>query len=314
MTAVLSTSTDPAPPAAGHPFYPRIDPAIPVLERDVGVQFGLDRRHPVVLRPPIGTSVRALAQYLELFDGSRDLAELLRLGRHPRITRGWVFDALRRLERAGVLLHGARRTRAVHIRLHGLGALADSLEQALSGVGYQVHRSRRYAPEVVPQRWRQDAVVLVDQDVPDPRLVHDLLTSGAPHLSVRVRDATVVVGPFVLPGLTSCLRCIEVTRAERDADWPRLAAQLVGRPAPARASDRLLATSLTINQLDIAFRADPGAPPPSLSATLEFDPHTGTVTRVPWPRRLRCDCAALDPPWPHRSERRAPHASAVFRP
>jgi hypothetical protein len=50
-----------------------------------------------------------------------------------------------------------------------------------------------------------DLVVLSDYLVADPRMVRDLHGRGVPHLVVRVRDGTGLVGPLVIPGVTSCL-------------------------------------------------------------------------------------------------------------
>ena len=50
-----------------------------------------------------------------------------------------------------------------------------------------------------------DLVVLTVYLVADPRMVRDLHSQGVPHLPVRVRDGTGLVGPLVIPGVTSCL-------------------------------------------------------------------------------------------------------------
>ena len=50
-----------------------------------------------------------------------------------------------------------------------------------------------------------DLVVLSDFLVADPRMVRDLHSRGVAHLPVRVRDGTGLVGPLVIPGVTSCL-------------------------------------------------------------------------------------------------------------
>jgi hypothetical protein len=50
-----------------------------------------------------------------------------------------------------------------------------------------------------------DLVVLWDYLVADPRMVRDLHSRGVPHLPVRVRDGTGLVGPLVIPCVTSCL-------------------------------------------------------------------------------------------------------------
>jgi hypothetical protein len=35
--------------------------------------------------------------------------------------------------------------------------------------------------------------------------IHQDMRQGVPHLAVRVRDGTGLVGPLVIPGMTSCL-------------------------------------------------------------------------------------------------------------
>jgi hypothetical protein len=50
-----------------------------------------------------------------------------------------------------------------------------------------------------------DLVVLSDYLVADPRMLRDLHSRGVPHLPVRVRDGIGLVGPLVIPGVTSCL-------------------------------------------------------------------------------------------------------------
>jgi hypothetical protein len=54
----------------------------------------------------------------------------------------------------------------------------------------------------MPVLLRPDGVVQVGWD---PRIVRDLHNAGVPHLLVRVREATGLVGPLVIPGATSCL-------------------------------------------------------------------------------------------------------------
>jgi hypothetical protein len=50
-----------------------------------------------------------------------------------------------------------------------------------------------------------DLVVLSDYLVADPRVLRDLHSQGVPHIPVRVRDGTGLVGPLVIHGVTSCL-------------------------------------------------------------------------------------------------------------
>jgi hypothetical protein len=63
----------------------------------------------------------------------------------------------------------------------------------------------RASPTAASRIHRVDLVVLTDYLVADPRMVRDLHSQGVPHLPVRVRDGTGLVGPLVIPGVTSCL-------------------------------------------------------------------------------------------------------------
>ena len=91
---------------------------------------------------------------------------------------------------------------------------------------------------------QQHLVVLTDGSEQGQADVHDtggwgtatttetaalLLADGTPHLLVDVLGRTGVVGPLVLPGLTTCARCLELTRTDLDPGWPALSASSAGR-------------------------------------------------------------------------------------
>ena len=107
----------------------------------------------------------------------------------------------------------------------------------LSGVGGpRSHAVARLVQEVAPTVRTSapagtlpDLVVLVEHGVADPTRHRPLMTDGVPHLSVVVREASVLVGPMVRPGRTPCLRCVDLHRAAADPHWPTIAAQLAVR-------------------------------------------------------------------------------------
>ncbi|WP_103530812.1 ThiF family adenylyltransferase [Streptomyces sp. SM11] len=71
------------------------------------------------------------------------------------------------------------------------------------------------------------------------------IASGTPHLYAGVIEATGLVGPLVLPGGTGCAGCLELHRADRDPQWPRMLAQWrSGRREAAPACDLALATAV----------------------------------------------------------------------
>jgi hypothetical protein len=95
------------------------------------------------------------------------------------------------------------RTRAASIRIHGSGPLSDLLASALRCSGARIkHCSLRHAAATADTT---DLVVLSDSLVTDPRMLRELHAARIPHLPVRVRDGAGLVGPLVLPGVTSCL-------------------------------------------------------------------------------------------------------------
>jgi len=84
----------------------------------------------------------------------------------------------------------------------------------MSPAGSSALLSRSYAPDDSRSSITQaappettDLVVLCDFLVADPRVVRELHTARVAHLLVRLRDGAGLVGPLVIPGVTSCLEC-----------------------------------------------------------------------------------------------------------
>jgi bacteriocin biosynthesis cyclodehydratase domain-containing protein len=108
-----------------------------------------------------------------------------------------------------------------------------------------------------------------------------------------VRDGTGLIGPLVIPGVTSCLSCADLHRSDLDADWPAVAAQLRGTVGSADRATVLATAALALNQVHRVIKTigdTAGEPPPTLDTTLEFDVSTGTTTTRRWTRHPRCDC------------------------
>jgi bacteriocin biosynthesis cyclodehydratase domain-containing protein len=120
-----------------------------------------------------------------------------------------------------------------------------------------------------------------------------------PHLPVLVRDGTGMVGPLVIPGLTSCLNCVDLHRTDRDPAWPALAAQLRDVVGTADRPTLLATAALALGQLQqiIAAVRDRGLPggspapaPATLNATVEVDVATGAIRARRWVRHPLCGC------------------------
>jgi len=277
-----------------------LDPVRPVLLRpDGAVQVGWDPRRAVLVQPPRGLTTTGLAAVLRAMQSPTTAAELrIEAARHGPVDSAELDDLLAELLDARVVVRagGPRRPRhAVSLRVHGRGPLSDLLVESLRCSGAVVrHSSHRHAEVSTAGT---DLVVLTDYLVADPRLVRELHAERVPHLPVRVRDGTGVVGPLVLPGRTSCLGCADLHRRDRDASWPAVAAQLRDTVAHTDRATVLATVALALSQVEKVIAAVRGiaadrvlAPPPTLNATLELDLATGAVLTRRWTRHPLCDC------------------------
>lgn len=160
---------------------------------------------------------------------------------------------------------------------------------------------RRAAPEA---RAADDATRLPDLAVlagrADPLDVEDLMRNGVPHLAVRADEAIGVVGPLVEPGRSACLRCVDLSKAERDRGWPLILAQASGAMAPEaspQACDTALAaaTAALAAAQSLAFidRAGPPAPVTS-NGTLELVLPDWQWRRRGWPPHPACTCGSAE--------------------
>jgi hypothetical protein len=157
--------------------------------------------------------------------------------------------------------------------------------------------ARRSAPSVkatLPaDRAGADLAVLAGGPGSDHRTLDRLLRAGIPHLVARVRETTGVVGPLVLPGRSSCQRCHDLHRTDRDPAWPRIAAQLsAASRLRTAACDSVLATAVAAHAaLQVLAYLDGDPAPPAVDGTLEISQADGRVRRRSWAAHPACGCA-----------------------
>lgn len=255
------------------PNRPRIQRSLAVVRRGPGeLQIGTDPRHAVVVEE----LSEAFVDVLLTLDGRQTVTELGETVQSRGEDPAELVELLTRLAEAG-LLEGPERVASVTV--HGEGELADVI--------------RSLAPAHGPPH------VTIVTDFPDPVVVAELMADRMPHLAVRAREGVGVVGPLVLPGRTSCLRCADLHHTDRDACWPMIAAQLTARPAPA---DRVLATAtgafaVTQALLIADFVRLGGARPPTWNASFELDPLSGSISQRSRHPHPDCSCAAHNMVW-----------------
>lgn len=289
-------------PASALNAGPRLDPRIPILVRPSGtVQLGWDPEHALLLTIPTGVAPQAVAALLRLLDGQHTRDEILwrahEIGLHAADTAALLAE----LAGAALLTPGIAVCRGVRtIHVHGRGPLADGIADSLADGRVRLTRSVPFdasgpgrASSTTDWGLRADrsaCVVLTDELVPDPRVVAELVEARVPHLQVRLRDGMGVVGPLVLPGRTSCLRCADLTRTSRDHEWPHLAAQLLGAVGHADPAAILATTALALAELSVLIAAAPDRSPACLDTTLELNLTTYRLVRRSWPAHPHCGC------------------------
>ncbi|RMI35198.1 TOMM precursor leader peptide-binding protein [Nocardia stercoris] len=270
---------------------PMVHPRVPVLRRPSGaVQLGWDPERAVLVEPP-GLDADTVANFLRLLDGMHSHPQILWQAAEFGVPPDRTLELLAELGAAGLLLAATDRpVRVDAVHIHGRGPLSDALADGTRRLGLRPGRSRDYPLTASASSWSADLVILADALVPDPRLTGDLVLHRIPHLVVRLRDGRGVVGPLVLPGATSCLRCADLTRGDRDAEWPHLAAQLLGRIGHGSPAAVAATAALALRELETIREADAARPPESLDTTLELDPQTMTIERRAWVAHPDCGC------------------------
>jgi bacteriocin biosynthesis cyclodehydratase domain-containing protein len=229
---------------------------------------------------------------------------------------------------------GARtlaRRRAAFVRVHGAGRTGAGVASLLaaSGVGHvsctdpepagpadlapagligadlgaprQDGAARAIARAAPDVRTRDDdavpdLVVLTELTLPD--LIEELMRDRVPHLALRAAEAIGVVGPLVQPGRSACLRCVDLRKADRDPQWPKVLAQATFTRTQPQACDTVLAamTAAVTAAQALAFIDRPGvhgSRPATVNGTLEVVLPDWRWRRRTWAPHPACRCGAL---------------------
>lgn len=209
----------------------------------------------------------------------------------------WAAALWRGLLRRG-LLRRVSPPRVEAVALIGAGPLARGIASLLlpdlrvawvaddASPGRPPHGATSCRPWEVTQT-RPAVTVLAGETVEADRPWASALTeAGLPHLVVHNEGDRSVVGPFVVPGRTACLRCIDLARRDRDPAWPLVVAQLQHLAAHPRPLDVAWASAMAAAQVR---RFLSGGRPETCDATVELAPHHGLELRE-WTPHPDCPC------------------------
>ena len=281
---------------AGLPGRVTLRPGLRVVRRD-------DRQLQVGLDPP-------LRVILPDEPAVRRLLEDLRAGRPVLPASPTAVRCLAELHRHDLLVDAAGLDRAL---LGSEDRAAAAAVFARAGAGAEARLAARAVSRVrvdaAPED-RQSAtrllrasgvgladgadptvVLLVDSGPLSRDRLDPFVRDGRPHLVVAPTDGGFTLGPFVVPGVTACQRCVDAHLGELD---PRRAVVLEqygrqGRAAVEPRDPALFALALAGAVRDVVRFVD-GDEPATWSATVAIGADPVPVRRA-WERHPHCGCS-----------------------
>lgn len=172
----------------------------------------------------------------------------------------------------------------VRVCVLGDGDLAAQVSEAVESAGLRLASSPR----------QSTIAVLADGLHPDVPAHFDHDLQDLAHLHVGVLGDRAVVGPLVVPGRTSCLRCAHLHRRDADPAWPLLAvqwAQAVAAMACPPVDPLLSRAAATHALLLVRTWADtPDDPAAWGNCALEVRLPLGQATWLARPSHALCGC------------------------
>ena len=295
------------PPRPVHERRLMLAPGVRATRRDDGhVQVGLEA----------GARVVAVDE-----PEVRRLLSALRYGERVDLLRRPAQRCLEQLVDLGLVVDADE----YFTDLPGDPGLAAAVAAAYAHHGLQAHdvvaaRARSHVTVEGPPQWRAlasdllrrsglggrcgaavpPAASLVMSATEIPRARSDLLVrDGVPHLFLAANRGRLHVGPFVVPGLTACLRCVDAHLAEPDPRRALVVEQYATageddlRPEPC--DPALLSIAIGLAVRDLVTLVD-RRKPLTWSASVLVGPDLDLAPRL-WLRHPCCGCAWGDLLW-----------------
>jgi hypothetical protein len=148
--------------------------------------------------------------------------------------------------------------------------------------------SRDY-PNVLSRKIKQPSLVIITRQ-PTPSEILAWMNFSLAHLIIESRGDAVEIGPLVIPGQSSCLRCLTLHRNDHDPNW--YAVELCGQSEhePPATLAQLAAGLGALAALSFLDSTGPQMPPALLDTTLRID-GTLAISAALRRRHPRCGCA-----------------------
>jgi hypothetical protein len=269
---------------------PVLRPGLRVYRRDdTHLQVGLDQPRVVL---PDSPGVRRLLGDLEAGAGLKGLTPEAGLAYQRLVDGGLV------VEHGDMTTHQAAA--APVFASHGPEAPARLAARSTCKV--QVLAPERWRPTV--SQWlgqagvglhqhgdgRPTVTLLVTVDEPRRSLVDRLVADDQPHLLLSLGAQRARLGPFVVPGVTACLRCLDARLGEQDPRRALVLEQLEESDAAPGPYDPVLAHAASALAVrDLTSYAE-GERPATWSATITVGADLSLPHRA-WMRHPHCGCS-----------------------
>ncbi|WP_248582759.1 hypothetical protein [Nocardioides sp. InS609-2] len=253
----------------------RLRSGVPVVRRDDGhLQVGS--------HPEASVVVKATEPYVDLLDQ-------LTHGLDPSVLGSGQAALVARLAAAGLVVDPGERDRrllrraATLVEIVGSRPWQDDLAARLADVGIRTG----VEPDAT------DLAVVLTAGEPDRDLADRRLHSDQTTLFVAAIDGRVRLGPWVVPGQTACLQCLDAHARERDARHPVLVEQWNSAEHVAEVEPSLVSLALAWACADVVRWCHAQAPT-TWSSTIWLD-ENGLPDIRSWTRHAWCGCGwALD--------------------
>ena len=132
--------------------------------------------------------------------------------------------------------------------------------------------------------------LLVSVGEPPRSHVDRLVREDHPHLLLALDAGRARLGPFVVPGVTACLRCLDAHLGERDPRRALVLEQLEDAGGPPGPYDPVLAhAAAALAVRDLTSYAE-GERPATWSSTITVGADLALPHRT-WPRHPHCGCS-----------------------
>ncbi|MGN6160422.1 MAG: hypothetical protein ACTHOG_01850 [Marmoricola sp.] len=154
--------------------------------------------------------------------------------------------------------------------------------------------------DLIPRPRARLALVLSVGEV-DRGVVDALIRADVPHVIVRALDGVVLLGPFVSPGSTACVRCLEAHHGDEDPGYPIALERYISAGALPRADGCLDTPDPGNTALALAWAArdlrtySTGGIPSTWSSTVVLGGLAEPISAVAWQPHPQCGCRWYPP-------------------